>query len=357
MSEKTVKHASVEKLVEQASNPRIAELEDRLRKANLKIESLSLEKSYHKRLIKKQSWLLKKHKAIEEAGSPRTKIIKPKTAWSTEATVFMVASDWHMEERVDPAAVNWLNEYDTSIAARRAQRFFQTGLRLTQIIQQDVRVNTIVLPLLGDFITNQIHEDNAESNQELPVNAVIMAQNHIASGIQFLLDNSECSLVIPCHSGNHGRTTDRVHHAGEHGHSLEFFMYKNLEAHFAGNKRVQFLVSPGYHSYMDVYGMRIRLHHGHAIQYRGGVGGIYIPVNKAIAQWNKAKPADLDVFGHFHQMRDGSNFVSNGSLIGWSTYSVRIKADFEPPRQAFFVVDNKHGKTCTWPIFAEKPQK
>lgn len=345
---------SVEKLIER-TNPRIAELEQEVRSKNAKIESLAREKTSLQNLLKEYERLLKEAKIVKEAGPPKIKPIKPKVAWSTEATVILVASDWHIEERIDPETVNNLNEYDPDIAAARAERFFKAGLRLTQIIQQDVTVNTIVLPLLGDFITNQIHEEAAETNDKLPMDAVLMAQSHIASGITFLLENSDCRLEIPCHSGNHGRITERIHSAGEAGHSLEYFMYRNLEHHFKGENRVNFHISLAYHSYMDIYDKSVRFHHGHAMRYHGGIGGIYIPVNKAIAQWNKARPASLDIFGHFHQLKDGGLFVSNGSLIGWSPYSMRIKADYEEPKQAFIVIDNKHGRTFTCPVYVKKP--
>lgn len=93
--------------------------------------------------------------------------------------------------------------------------------------------------------------------------------------------------------------------------------------------------------------------HGHAIRYGGGVGGIYIPINKAIAQWDKSERADLTVFGHFHQQRDGGNFICNGSLIGYSSFAQSIKADFEKPKQCLFLIDSKRGKTCTWPILVD----
>jgi hypothetical protein len=77
--------------------------------------------------------------------------------------------------------------------------------------------------------------------------------------------------------------------------------------------RVEFRISEGYHSFLDIYGnLKIRLHHGHAINYQGGIGGIFIPAFKSISQWDKANRADLDVFGHFHQSKDGGKFICNG---------------------------------------------
>ena len=89
------------------------------------------------------------------------------------------------------------------------------------------------------------------------------------------------------------------------------------------------------------------------MKYGGGVGGIFIPAYKSIAQWNKAKKADMDVFGHFHQQKDGGNFISNGSLIGWNSYAIRIKADYEKPSQTFFLIDKQHFKTITTKIYID----
>lgn len=268
----------------------------------------------------------------------------------SEATAVWVASDWHVEERVRGPEVNNLNRYSMRIAKERSETFFRNALKLTNMMARDVTIHTVCLALLGDFITNYIHDELVEVNQTQPVKATIFAQNLIASGIQYVLDNSEYDLVIPCHSGNHGRISRKTHFSTEPGHSLEYFMYKNLELHFAGNPRVKFLVAEGYHSYVKVYGTTIRFHHGHAMRYLGGVGGITIPVNKAIAQWNRAIPADLDVFGHWHTYFDGGNFVCNGSMIGYNAFALSIKASYEPPKQALFLVDKRRGKTISAPI-------
>ena len=278
----------------------------------------------------------------------QTFLIEPSTKSGTsEATAVMCASDWHVEENVG-GEVSGLNTFNLEIARYRATRFFQKGLRLTNLLAQDIKIPTIVLPLLGDFITNDIHD--TDQNEVTPIFALIEAQNMIISGIEFLLSESNYNLVIPCHSGNHARTTQKTQFASENGHSLEYLMYLHLASYFRDDPRVKFVIPEGMHSYVQIYDQTIRFHHGHAVKYGGGVGGIYIPVNKAIAQWNKGRHADLDVFGHFHQMRDGGNFICNGSLIGYNAFALSIKADYEVPKQALFLIDKKRGRTCTWPI-------
>lgn len=297
-------------------------------------------------------------RALNVLGGIETFEIVPREKSGTgEGTVVMVASDWHVEERVDPKTINGVNEYSLEVAERRATGFFQSGLRLTRLLQQDIQIRTIVVPLLGDFISNDIHEEFADLTDAQPIKAIVFAQKLIASGIEFLLAHSKCDLVVPCHSGNHGRTTKTTRFGSEAGHSLEYLMYLMLAAYFRSEPRVKFIVSEGYHSYLKVYDAEIRFHHGHAIKYQGGVGGITIPVLKAIAQWDKVRRADLDVFAHFHQLRDGGKWLSNGSLIGYNAYAQSIKADFEPPKQLLFLLDKKRGRTCTWPILPELPRK
>lgn len=319
-----------------------------------RVSELGLKKKY-KEALKAIEGLSSELNAIVEIKNTVEKytIHIPKKVGGSEATAVWLASDWHTDEIVDGKTISNLNHFTPIIAQHRVNSFFTSGLKLTNILAQDVEIKQIVLALLGDFYTGHIHPDFMELTDTQPIHAVIRVQNMIASGIQFILDNSKYKLIIPCHSGNHARTTEKTRFATENGHSLEFYMYNFLADHFKHEKRVEFIIPTGYHSYMDIYGFKVRFHHGHSIRYGGGVGGIYIPVNKAIAQWNKAFKADLDCFGHFHQQRDGGNFLCNGSLIGYSSFALSIKADFEKPRQTLFLIDSKRGKTAVWPIILE----
>ncbi len=293
------------------------------------------------------------------SGSAETFKISPKTpAGDSESTAFMIASDWHIEERVDPKSINGLNEFNLDIAYRRTTQFFRNGLRLVEINRQATAIKTLVLALLGDFFSNDIHEELSEINQLLPIDAANKVRELLTSGIKFLLENGKFDeIVIPCHSGNHSRTTPKPRVTTERGHSLEYMIYASLAREFKDEPRVKFILADGYLSYLEVYGRTIRFHHGHKIPYRGGVGGIYIPANKTISQWSRAKHADLDVFGHFHQTKYDARFISNGSLIGYNAYSQSIKADFEPPKQAFFLMDRKRGVTIYAPIMFDDNKK
>lgn len=318
-----------------------------------KAENSSLKKRYSQ-LLKENEDLLNKLDAVRSMGDVQSYTIKDKKTKLNDATAIIVASDWHYWETVNSDQVDNLNEFNKKIAEERANAFFRNTVRLLKREQRDSNIRTAVLALLGDFISNSIHPELMESNQGLPIDEIMAVQAVLIAGIKYILANTDLDLVIPCHSGNHGRATEKRRISTEAGNSFEYFMYHNIASQFIDNKRVKFLISRGYLSYLDINGFVIRFHHGHALRYAGGIGGIFIPAFKAISQWDKARRADLDVFGHFHQVKDGGKFISNGSLVGYNDFALMIKADYEKPKQVFFIVNHeKKEKTTTCPIFLE----
>ena len=313
-----------------------------------------LSKKYKKSLSIINSLQRELGAALELSKHNETYRIIPSKGVHSEATAVIVASDWHYEEQIKPSYVSGLNQYNLEIADQRINRFFQNALRLINICKQDIEIDNIVLALLGDFISGNIHDENLETGQLRPIDTAFAVQGKLMSGIKFLLEKTKCDIIVPCSVGNHSKITEKIHVSTETGNSLEGLMYHNMAMYFEDEPRVKFVISEGYHTYLTIYNRTLRLHHGHAIRYNGGIGGIYIPVSKAIAQWNKAKFADLDVFGHWHQQRDGGNFITNGSLIGYNAYALRIKADYEEPKQAFFLIDRDRGKTIVAPILVDK---
>lgn len=268
-----------------------------------------------------------------------------------ESVAVAVASDWHVEEVVEASAVNGLNEYNLNIADTRIKKFFTNIVRLTETERHGTDIATLVLFLGGDLMTGYIHEELEESNALSPVETVDWLFERISGGVKYLQEHGGYDkIIIPCAFGNHGRTQKKPRVSTAAANSYEWLLYKMLAKSVKGP---EWIVSDGYHLYTEIFGKTIRWHHGDAIVYNGGVGGLTIPTNKKIAEWDKAKRADLDVFGHYHQFQQSPKWCSNGSLIGYGPYSIRIGAGYEPPQQTFFLLDEKRGRTGTWPIFCD----
>jgi len=284
-----------------------------------------------------------KSKAFE---IPRTKGL------GSEATSVMVLSDVHVDETVEEGVTNGLNKYTPKIARESVAKFFSNGLRLHQIFSKDIAVHNILLALLGDMISGYIHPELIENNSLSPTQGTIQALDILKSGIQYFKKHCKAKITVVCKFGNHGRTTDKIRISTGYKNSYEWMMYHFLASEFQRDDQVEFIIEDGYLSYVSLYEKyTLRFHHGDAIRYKDGVGGITIPVNKAIANWDKERKAYLDVFGHHHtQMLDAGKFVCNGSVIGYNPYGIYIKAAYERPQQSFFMIDSQRGKTVCAPI-------
>ncbi len=279
-------------------------------------------------------------------GSPNILIYDKAKEERCDAIACAMASDWHVEEVVNPDAVHGLNSYSPEIARARAQLFFQNLLRLTDIVARDSIINTILLQFAGDFISGYIHEELMASTAMGPGDAAAFAKELLCSGIDFLLKESSYIITGDMIPGNHGRLTKQVWVSDPTGTSIESFMYGSIAERYAGNPRVKLNVSSHAMVYRQLFPkFLLRTIHGYEVKYGGGVGGITIPVRKAIAQWDMGKQAQLTLFGHFHQRIDGGNFLGNGSLIGYNTYAQFIKAAHEEAAQAFFMVHARGGGT------------
>ena len=266
-----------------------------------------------------------------------------------EATAFAIAGDWHVEETVDPRTVNGLNEYSLEIAERRIAQFFHSTLRLVEIERSGTKIENLVLVLLGDMMTGYIHDELQESNGLSPTETVLWLRQRIKGGLELLKAKGGFKrILVTCSYGNHGRTTKKPRHATGAKNSYEWMMYHMLRDDVPG---VEWMIADGYHLFFEVYGRLIRQHHGDNVQYQGGIGGLTIPTEKAIAGWNKARTPYLDLFGHHHTAQQNPRWICNGSLIGYGAYSIAIKAGYEAPQQTFFLLDSKRGRTATWPIF------
>lgn len=276
---------------------------------------------------------------------------RPKTK-RPEATAVLVLSDWHVEERVDPETHSGHgNEYTLDIADRRIKQLVQRAAMLIEHEKSLTGIRRIVVAALGDFITGHIHEDLIELAQLAPLAAKRWAGERLAGVIDAMREIAPVQVVTA--SGNHGRV-GRPRMATENDHSFEHDLYLTLAA---GERRqdVSWQIGKGYLNIADLDGFLVRFHHGHSIRFGGGIGGLTIPANKAIANWNTSRRCHLDVFGHWHTFSWlPYRFVANGCLIGHNAFADRIKAEFQPPSQSLIVVDHDHNRvTKVLPIFVQ----
>lgn len=272
----------------------------------------------------------------------------------SETVPLLLCSDWHCGANVDPATVCGLNRYDVDIFHERAANLFRNTLRVVRMLRSTAEVSKCVIWLGGDLIDNWLHPDQVETQLLSPTQQLIECERAIVAGLDHLLEHGDFErIIVPCSFGNHGRTTDKMRAGNAAATSYEWLMYKSLARHYRKEPRINFDISDGNIHYVNVLGHRLRFHHGDAIRYGGGVGGITIPLQKWIYRQDQGIKADHTFMGHFHQLTMGQNWSVNGSLIGATPYGMKLGFAPERPQQLLRCIDSERGFTISAPILTD----
>lgn len=293
---------------------------------------------------------------ISDLQPPRP-LPKPRKGKRRQAVAVAIASDWHVGERVDAGTVLGLNEHNPKVARARAKSFAHgldwmiRRMRCGNDPELGYKIDTLVLALLGDFVGGYIHRELEESNYLTPVEEIEFATELVTGVIDYVLEHSNLKqILLPCVGGNHDRTTEKIRFGTQGRNSLAVLMYKTLARMYRDDSRVTFQIAEGSMIYTSIYDQRFRWIHGHEVRYNGGSGGVTTPLRKKVDRWNKSEWADVTCLGHFHTCVDLDYAIINGSHKGYDPFAMAHGFEYEQPRQAFFLVDAKHGKRDFSPI-------
>lgn len=271
----------------------------------------------------------------------------------SESVPVLLCSDWHCGAVVKAESVNQLNSYNVNTFHDRAAALFRNAIKVIDMARTSVDISTMVLWLGGDLIDNQLHPDATQQQDLTPTQQLVECERSIAAGIDYLLEHGKLErLIVPCSVGNHGRTTIKQQ-SNATENSFEWLMYQSLRRHFRNEPRVEWQISDGNILYIDVLGHRLRFHHGDAVKYGGGVGGITVPLTKWVYRQDVGIRADHTFLGHFHTLTLGSGFSINGSLIGPTAYSLKLGFSPERPQQLMRFIDSERGFTLSAPILTD----
>jgi len=284
---------------------------------------------------------------------PASKRGKPKVS----ATAFL--SDCHFDEVVDFDQSGGVNEYNREIAERRLSMFAEKTIMVSRDLMSGFDVRHLDLPLGGDLVSGNIHEELARSNQAEIMDTVDHWSERIAR-VVVTLSKEFRTIYIPCVVGNHGRNTKKPRHKGRVRDNFDWLICRNVQRAVtaSGVKNVRFDISESTDVLWTTMGHRYLLTHGDQASGGAGWGGIFSPImrlyeKKLKAYASRGKAFDTLMMGHWHQFTDAGPVIVNGSLKGYDEFAHNLNFRAEPPQQAFWLTDPKHGKIFSGPLFVD----
>ena len=274
-------------------------------------------------------------------------------------TLFL--SDLHVGEVVDARQVNGVNSYDMQIFEHRLERTVRTAIYLCSLLDPKMRYPGIVVPLGGDMVSGDIHEELVATNELPTIPTVLELYEFLCRTITTLLRHFPF-IFLPCVSGNHGRNTKKMWAKNRNGTSFDWLLYKMLEKRFENEPRVTFYIPAGSDGLYRIFNTRYLITHGD--QFRGGdsiigpIGPIFRGTQKKLAR-NQAVAQDFDVaiMGHWHQYIHTERVIVNGSMKGYDEYAAQGNFGFEPPRQALWITHPRYGINWRMPVLCELPRE
>jgi hypothetical protein len=268
----------------------------------------------------------------------------------------LLLSDFHWGEVVRASEVGGVNEFNTAIARERLQRVTE---KTCDLLRNHVVGDYpgIVVCLGGDMISGSIHDELEQTNDGTVMEQALDVFEHLQTALRTLADEFG-KVHVPAVTGNHGRSNRKWQAKRRATLSYEWLVYQFLQRAFADDKRITWAIPDGPDVDFDLLGTRYRLTHGDTFKAGDGIIGPLGPITRGTLKRSHMaasmhQPFDYLLMGHWHTLIWGSGQIVNGSLKGFDEFAMTLSVTPEPPAQALWLTNEKHGRTLLMPVYAE----
>jgi len=295
------------------------------------------------------------------------KIRKPKTKVRAASAQSMVAplSDTHIGDNVEADEMVGLNSYNIDIFNKRLHGWATQVLTLAELRRNSVEIDELVIPMLGDMISGDIHMELALTNNDHNMGQMIRGANLIAQALMFLAPHFD-KVRVPCVVGNHGRMTRKPPMKNKYM-DWDYMLYQWVSVFCQNQKNIEFHIPKTFMTTINVCNRNILLAHGDFIN-GGGSGtsinrgvsnmrnvlsfrkGLKEEINNIQDNSLESVPDNYDsaLLGHFHRIDEidiGTGAVHIcGCMKGGDEFAMQRVQAINKPRQLVLYYHPKYGE-------------
>ena len=257
---------------------------------------------------------------------------KGKVRGKNPVTAIAPLTDTHVGDVVHADQMLGLNSYDIDIFNKRLYGWAEQVLNLTNFQRTHTEITKLVVPMLGDMISGDIHEELARTNVE---NCMLQMMNGAFLISQAIRELSAhfTTIRIPAVVGNHGRMTRKIPSKDKYM-DWDYMMYQWIAAFCKDLDNVNFEIPKSFMHIFEVANQRILIMHGDSISGGGSLNAITASVQKlrTVIQYGERTGAedrftgfDAVMIGHFHRIDEydiGTGpLLINGTLKGGDEFT------------------------------------
>lgn len=287
----------------------------------------------------------------------------PKRGSKPRGTALFMLSDLHLDEVVRPEEMQGVNAFNREIADMRLEKAVTQVPVLAKQFLNSYEYDGAVLILGGDCFSGIIHDELVELNEAPILASLDYWLDPMAAAVELMAEEFKRLLVVGVY-GNHGRTNPHKRYKGAAQNNFDWFLYKQLQRHFAANENITWNVPEAPDAYFELYGHKHLVTHGNQANGGSGISGLLTPISLLDHRKRKRDSSIPSIgasshmwLGHFHQYLPMGQVTINGSLKGYDDFAWAHNFPFEEPQQAFAVITPEHNVTWQTPIFASEGGK
>jgi len=274
----------------------------------------------------------------------------------------LVLSDLHIGEKNTYHETSGLAEYNFDIFKKRWKRLINAVEKITAIHSQAYSFTRLNILNLGDNVTGETIYANQPFylDQDL-MDQIFLGSQIVAEGIAYLAQIFP-EVVMVGVPGNHGRTGKY----NANRTNFDYIFLKILQMQLHNIKNVKIIISESSVCLLKIENSLILLAHGDEVRSYQNLP--FYSLDRFVRKWTSlaGKRISLAIIGHHHRgcqfdIAFGETMI-NGAFPGGSNLSVRAMQEAGIPKQKFFGIHPKQGKTWLYDIkladFSElKPNK
>lgn len=328
-------------------------------------------KGQHAILSKKYERALKEQAAVDrlvavarelapKSYSPSPLIRRMTAGKGKPQSAVLFLSDTHVGQVIEPSQTGGFGHYDFEVFLSRL-KFYEEAVTSILRDHTTTEITELVIAMGGDMLHGALNHA-AEASQQYTLFSQWFGAGHaFAQFIRNLAALVPC-IKVQCTVGNHTRWQNQHKMPTDNRYSnLDSFVYAYTEALTRDILNVRWFMDRQPFSLFEVQGFLFHLSHGD--QLRGGDRALGIP-NHAVGRMVSAnaqlygkteKPSPhYYLVGHLHREivipHARGSVIVNGGFPGVDGYGLSNSFSPVDPKQVFFLVHPRYGKTATYDI-------
>ena len=294
------------------------------------------------------------------------KIRKPKGKVRAASAQSMIAplADTHIGDNVEADEMVGLNSYNIDIFNKRLYGWATQVLTLAELRRNSVEIDELVIPMLGDMISGDIHMELALTNNDHNMGQMIRGANLIAQALMFLAPHFD-KVRVPCVVGNHGRMTRKPPMKNKYM-DWDYMLYQWVSVFCRNQKNIEFHIPKSFMTSVEVKNRNILVSHGDFVNGAGSGTAISKGIlnMRNILQFRKGLQDEIGklrneeiglpeyfdsvLIGHFHRIDEidiGTGAIHIcGCMKGGDEFAMQRVQAINKPRQLALYYHPKYGE-------------